>query len=51
MGNPPHVVKLALEAICLLLGENASDWKAIRAAIMKDAFIPSIVSLKTDDIT
>ncbi|KAK7504322.1 hypothetical protein BaRGS_00004626, partial [Batillaria attramentaria] len=51
MGNPPPVVKLALEAICLLLGENSSDWKAIRAAIMKDSFIPSIVSLKTDDIT
>lgn len=30
MGNPPAVVKLALESICLLLGENATDWKAIR---------------------
>ena len=30
MGNPPAVVKLALESICLLLGENAADWKAIR---------------------
>ncbi|GLV39725.1 Dynein heavy chain 64C [Carabus blaptoides fortunei] len=26
MANPPAVVKLALESICLLLGENASDW-------------------------
>lgn len=51
MGNPPPVVKLALEAICLLLGENASDWKVIRAVIMKDSFISSIVSYKTDDIT
>ena len=30
MGNPPAVVKLALESICLLLGESATDWKAIR---------------------
>lgn len=51
MGNPPPIVKVALEAICLLLGDKSDDWKSIRAAIMKDSFIPSIVSLKTDDIT
>ena len=51
MGNPPPVVKMALEGICILLGENASDWKSIRTAIMKDSFIPTIVSYKTDDIT
>lgn len=27
MANPPALVKLALESICLLLGESASDWK------------------------
>ena len=51
MGNPPPVVKMALEGICILLGENASDWKSIRTAIMKDSFIPTIVSYKTEDIT
>uniref|UniRef100_A0A182JMR2 Dynein heavy chain coiled coil stalk domain-containing protein n=1 Tax=Anopheles atroparvus TaxID=41427 RepID=A0A182JMR2_ANOAO len=39
MANPPAVVKLALESICLLLGENASDWKSIRAVIMRENFI------------
>ncbi|XP_055846761.1 dynein heavy chain, cytoplasmic isoform X3 [Episyrphus balteatus] len=52
MANPPAVVKLALESICLLLGENASDWKSIRAVIMRENFINSIVSnFGTEDIT
>lgn len=51
MVNPPLLVKLALESICLLLGENAVDWKAIRTVIMKDNFINSIVSnFSTEDI-
>ncbi|XP_005182290.1 dynein heavy chain, cytoplasmic isoform X3 [Musca domestica] len=52
MANPPSVVKLALESICLLLGENATDWKSIRAVIMRENFINSIVSnFSTEMIT
>ncbi|KAL1461001.1 hypothetical protein WDU94_012934, partial [Cyamophila willieti] len=52
MANPPSVVKLALESICLLLGENATDWKAIRAVVMRENFINSIVSnFNTEMIT
>lgn len=51
MANPPAIVKLALESICLLLEENAKDWKQIRAVIMKDSFIPTIVNFNTEDIT
>lgn len=52
MANPPAIVKLALESICLLLGENATDWKAIRAVIMRENFINSIVqNFSTEDIT
>jgi len=51
MANPPAVVKLALESICLLLEENATDWKQIRTVIMKDSFIPTIVNFNTEDIT
>lgn len=51
MANPPAVVKLALESICFLLGENAADWKQIRAVTMKDSFIPTIVNLNTEHIT
>lgn len=52
MANPPVLVKLALESICLLLGENASEWRSIRAVIMRDNFINTIVSnFSTEDIT
>lgn len=49
MNSPPNVVKLALESICLLLGEDVgSDWKPIRAAIIKDDFISRILQFDTD---
>lgn len=52
MANPPSVVKLALESICLLLGENATDWKSIRAVVMRENFINSIVgNFNTEMIT
>ncbi len=51
MGNPPSIVKLALESICLLLEENHSDWKSIRQVTMKDNFISTIVNFNTDNIS
>uniref|UniRef100_A0A034V4N0 Dynein heavy chain, cytoplasmic n=1 Tax=Bactrocera dorsalis TaxID=27457 RepID=A0A034V4N0_BACDO len=51
MANPPAVVKLALESVCELLSETATDWKAIRGILVKDSFIPSIVNLRTENIT
>lgn len=48
--NPPKVVKLALESICLLLGEPTTDWRAIRGILMRENFIPTIVNFSTDDI-
>lgn len=52
MANPPPIVKLTLESICLLLGESASDWKAIRTVVMRENFINSIVSnFSTENIT
>ena len=50
MNNPPAVVKLALESICLLLGEPATDWRTIRGVIIKDNFISTIVNFVTEDI-
>lgn len=56
MANPPAIVKLALESICLLLDtsgdtETIPDWKQIRQILNKDSFIPSIVNLDTASIT
>ncbi|KAG1662035.1 Dynein heavy chain, cytoplasmic [Nymphon striatum] len=50
MGNPPPMVKLALESICFLLGESATDWKAIRSVIIRDNFINTIVNFSTEDL-
>ncbi|XP_070577189.1 cytoplasmic dynein 1 heavy chain 1-like [Ptychodera flava] len=51
MANPPATVKLALESICLLLGEGTPDWKAIRGIVVRDNFINTIVNFSTDDIS
>jgi dynein heavy chain 1 len=51
MANPPRMVKLTLESICLLLKEPSSDWRTIRSTIMKDTFISSVVNFSTEDIT
>jgi dynein heavy chain 1, cytosolic len=50
LNNPPQGVKLTLESICLLLGEETNDWKSIRSIIMRDNFISTIVNFNTDDI-
>ncbi|XP_072172912.1 cytoplasmic dynein 1 heavy chain 1-like [Diadema setosum] len=51
MANPPPLVKLALESICMLLGENTTDWKTIRQIIIRDNFISTIVNFVTENIT
>ncbi|XP_015784706.1 dynein heavy chain, cytoplasmic isoform X1 [Tetranychus urticae] len=51
MSNPPPPVKMALESICLLLGESTSDWKVIRSVLQRDNFISTIVNFQTDNIT
>lgn len=43
MGNPPPGVRLALDAVCTLLGHKINDWKAVQAVVRKDDFIASII--------
>lgn len=43
MGNPPSGVRLALDAVCTLLGHRINDWKAVQAVVRKDDFIASIL--------
>ena len=35
MAMPPQIVRMALESVCVLLGEAVTDWKSIRAVTMK----------------
>lgn len=52
MANPPAIVKLALESICLLLdASETTDWKTIRSTLNKDSFIPSIINFDTLSLT
>lgn len=44
MGSPPASVRLALEAVCTLLGHKVDSWKTIQGIIRKDDFIASIVN-------
>lgn len=50
MTNPPAAVKLALESICLMLGEETNDWKKIRQVIIRDNFISSIVNFSSEEM-
>ncbi|RNA20188.1 cytoplasmic dynein 1 heavy chain 1 isoform X2 [Brachionus plicatilis] len=42
MVNPPELVELDLESICLILNQETSDWKVIRDIILKENFILQI---------
>ena len=35
MVNPPALVKLGLESVCLILNQESSDWKVIRQIVVK----------------
>lgn len=50
MTNPPATVKLALESICLMLGEETNDWKKIRQVIIRDNFISSIINFSSEEM-
>jgi dynein heavy chain 1 len=43
MQKPPVGVRLALEAVCILLGYKVDDWKGIIAIVRKEEFIHNIV--------
>ena len=49
--NPPPAVKMALEAVLTLLGENDLAWKTIRQLIMKENFIFTILNFDTEYLT
>lgn len=44
MLSPPAGVKLALEAVCTLLGHKVDNWKTIQGIVRRDDFIASIVN-------
>ncbi|KAF9438119.1 hypothetical protein BGZ76_009650 [Entomortierella beljakovae] len=47
MGNPPEIVKLAMESVCTLLGNKLDSWKTVQGIIRREDFIASIVNFDT----
>jgi dynein heavy chain 1, cytosolic len=43
-----EAVKIAMESVCILLGNKIDSWKAVQAVIRRDDFIASIVNYDTD---
>ncbi len=50
LANPPAAVRLGLESVCLILNQEATDWKAIRSVILKDNFINTIINFQAENI-
>jgi dynein heavy chain 1 len=48
MARPPTGVRLAVEAVCVLLGHKVSDWASIIAVTRRDDFIASIVNFDNE---
>ncbi|KAG0004346.1 hypothetical protein BGZ79_009578 [Entomortierella chlamydospora] len=48
MGNPPEMVKMAMESVCTLLGNKLESWKTVQGIIRREDFISSIVNFDTD---
>ncbi|KAK9240220.1 dynein heavy chain, N-terminal region 1-domain-containing protein [Lipomyces kononenkoae] len=48
MGNPPEAVRMAMEAVCTLLGHKVDSWRSVQSVIRRDDFISSIVNFNTD---
>ena len=48
LANPPPAIKLAVEAIAVMLGETEISWKALRQMMMRETFISTIVNFDTE---
>ncbi|KAK9242644.1 dynein heavy chain, N-terminal region 1-domain-containing protein [Lipomyces tetrasporus] len=48
MTNPPEAVKMAMEAVCTLLGHKVDSWRTVQSIIRRDDFISNIVNFNTD---
>ncbi|KAI1007775.1 Dynein heavy chain, cytoplasmic [Podosphaera aphanis] len=49
MANPPQGVKLALDAVCTLVGHKVDNWKAVQTVVRKDDFIANIVQYNNEE--
>jgi dynein heavy chain len=50
LGNPPFVIKLVLEAVCVLLGEKPARVKDESGKMAEDYWKTSVVLLNNDKV-
>ncbi|KAK9451852.1 dynein heavy chain, N-terminal region 1-domain-containing protein [Limtongia smithiae] len=48
MANPPETVKMAMEAVCTLLGHRVDSWRTVQSIIRREDFISSVVNFDCD---
>jgi len=51
LSNPPPLIKLTLEAVCIMLGLEYGSWTGIRRALQKREFIPDVVNFNSSDLS
>jgi len=51
LANPPQKVRMAMEAVVILLGAGKMEWAGIRKKIMERDFISSIIGFDSDRIS
>ena len=49
--NPPQPVKLALEAVVMMLGESTRDWEEIRKILRRSDFIKSVINFDASTLS
>ncbi len=51
LSRPPNNVKLTLECVAIMLGENKVEWSDVRKLLSKSDFIPSILNFDADKLS
>lgn len=51
LARPPNNVKLTLECVAIMLGENKIEWADVRKLLAKTDFIPSILNFDADKLS
>ena len=51
LARPPNNVKLTLECVAIMLGENKIEWTDVRKLLAKTDFIPSILNFDADKLS
>lgn len=49
--RPPPAVRVTMEMVCVMMGENGADWNEVRKIIRREDFIPTVVNFDPLQLT